>query len=114
MTELKPLDLDEFRIWMEKKQEEMYEKNGVIDIDELNEAIINEIKECIRTACKFYLKYEDKPELLIHDFPKFEAELREKFELRVPHYSWAYIEYNEWLFRLVFKDVLEGENDDNL
>jgi len=100
MTELKPLDLDEVRIWMEKKQDEMYEKNCVIDIDKLNEAIINE--------------YKDKPELLIHDFPEFEAELREKFELRIPHYSWAYTEYNEWLFKLVFKDVLEEENDDRL
>ena len=113
MTEPKPLDLDEFRIWIEKKQDEMYEKNGVIDIDKLNEAIINEIKQRIRTACEFYLKYKDKPELLIHDFPEFEAELRDKFELRVPHYSWAYTEYNEWLFKLAFKDVFEDVVEEN-
>jgi len=124
MTEPKPLDLDEFMIWIEKKQDEMYEKNGVIDIDELNEAIINEIKQRIRAACKFYLKYKDKPELLGKDHPLFIDKIDKMYRRRIeaeealgPNYRPSRTltnEYNERLFKEVFKDVLEEENDDRL
>ena len=87
-----------------------YKKSPIVEDIRL---IVDLYRQHTISACEFYLKYKDKPELLIHDFPEFEAELRDKFELRVPHYSWAYTEYNEWLFKLAFKDVFEDVVEEN-
>ena len=112
MTEPKPFDLDEFGIWMEKKQDEMYEKNGVIDIDELNEAIINEIKQRIRTACEFYLKYKDKPALFSDEQFPINWEYDRLTGTYIVDLGNSYTEYNYWLFNEVFKSVLEKRSDD--
>ena len=86
--------------------------------------------EDIKSACEFYLRYKDNPELLIKNFPEYKIELAkiglEELEIIQLRYSQfkhprifigmpegAYInlkqvsEYNEWLFKLAFKDVLE-------
>ena len=114
MTELKPLDLDEVRIWIEKKQDEMYEKNCVIDIDKLNEAIINEIKQRVRAACEFYLKYKDKPAL----FSEEQFSIIWRYDRLTGTYivdlGNRYTEYNYWLLKEVFKNVLGEERENEL
>ncbi|MCD6477611.1 MAG: hypothetical protein J7K87_01280 [Candidatus Aenigmarchaeota archaeon] len=61
------------------------------------------IREHIKSACEFYLRYKDKPHLLIREYPKYEKQARKFLDEDD-------IEgYNDWLFRLAFKEVLDGE-----
>ena len=84
-----------------------------------------EIKQRINSACEFYLKYKDNPELLVDELYyiidedsdtyirlKLEVEnwidkIRESYED-----SDVYDKYNEWLFKLAFKDVFEDGKGD--
>ena len=66
-----------------------------------------EIENLIKSACEFYLKFKDNPELLIEEHPEYEAVIKDKFELKIPHYGWLFVEYNEWLFKLAFRSVLK-------
>jgi len=71
-------------------------------------------KNDIKEACEFYLKYKDRPKLLVAEHPEFEKEVgrfigmldnaESGFDIRD-----AEKKYNEWLFRLTFKDVLEAK-----
>ena len=85
------------------------------------------VKQRIKLACEFWLKYKDKPELLVKEYPEYEEKIKgigfgwfppflkrylipitgEEYRLE----TWK--EYNEWLFKHSFKDVLEEENDKN-
>jgi len=83
---------------------------------------INEIKQRIRKACEFYLKYKNNPNSLLDDFLEYDEpldKLREEIN-REYHYLTdidivkIYIEkYNEWLLKEAFKPVFEEvkEND---
>jgi len=69
----------------------------------------------IKSACEFYLRYKDNPKLLIEEYPEYEKEI-EKFNSDKHLYqefdkytAVSLKEYNEWLFRLAFKDVLEND-----
>lgn len=67
-----------------------------------------EIKQRIKSAVKFYLRYKDKPELLLEELPEYEKEfnkITDIFASRLDHHK----PYNEWLFRLAFKGVLKDE-----
>jgi len=96
-------------------------------IDELNEQqphdLETEIKifkrvvlQRLKSACEFYLRYKDDPLSLIKDFPSYEKyvsnfsqnciELKDKTLMK-----FDFKKYNEWLFRLAFKDVL-GDKDE--
>ncbi len=103
MTKPQPLDLEEFKDWIEKKEEEIYEKEGYIDDVYLNEQIIKEIKQRLKSACEFYLRYEDKPKLLIEE-QSFLKKMMEDLEMIKTDPN-----YNSWLFKLAFKDVLKEE-----
>jgi len=65
---------------------------------------IKEIKQCIKSACVFYLRYMDNPELLF----KEQKEYWKKYKHHLKFGKTA-DNYEEWLFKLAFKDVLEGE-----
>jgi len=63
----------------------------------------------IKSACEFWLKYKDNPELLIKEHPEYKAKVKnnlwdcwfeDEAEMRQK-------EYNRWLFKLAFKEVLE-------
>jgi len=121
-----PLDLEELENWIDKKEEEIYEKEGDIDADYFNEQIIKEIKKRIKSACEFYLRYKDMPELLIKEHPEYEEELDKMVEEYTPLlltkskllfllFGSVFInEYNEWLFKLAFKGIFkEVENEKN-
>jgi len=56
--------------------------------------VMDEIKQRIKSACEFYLKYENKPTLL----------WRERKELVKKHRKFLsdLDDYNKWLFKLAF------------
>jgi len=61
----------------------------------------------IKSACEFYLRYKDNPEL----FSKNVFKIKWEFYSDVGHLIWntdknRWENYNEWLFRLTFKSVL--------
>ena len=59
------------------------------------------IRQHLKSACEFYLRYKDKPHLLIREYPKYEKQAR-KFIDDVE-------KYNDWLFKLAFGGVLDEE-----
>jgi len=68
---------------------------------------ISKLKQCLKSACEFYLRYKDKPELLIKEHSEYKKELSSNL---LPIYKlsyWERLKYNEWLFKLTFKDVFK-------
>jgi len=62
--------------------------------------------ERIKSACEFYLRYKDKPELLVKECSKYKEDAKQFiFNKKLNWYLKD--QYNEWLFRLAFKGVLE-------
>ena len=61
----------------------------------------------IKSACDFYLKYKNRAKKFITDFPEY----AENIVLIVGVYAdeKRMADYNEWLFKLAFKDVFEGD-----
>jgi len=76
----------------------------------IKKRVMKKIKQQIKSACEFYLRYKDNPELLIKEHPKCEDEVVSMcFAGWDDYYRRNLIvttEYNEWLFKLAFKDVL--------
>ena len=82
---------------------------------------IDFVKQRIKSACEFYLRYKDNPELFLNEigFPKDSKGIEifnhwKSLKLIPPtkftEFDWH--DYNEWLFKLAFKDVFEeGENE---
>ena len=67
--------------------------------------LIDKIKQRIKSACEFYLKYFNKPIDLKCDFLELAEEIDEVVEADLEHLD----VYNRWLFKLAFKDVLGGD-----
>jgi len=68
--------------------------------------LVDDIKQCLKSACEFYLRYKDKPMKLMLDFKynDFAKIVSKKF---YPLKNSKQKElYNEWLFKLAFKDVI--------
>jgi len=71
--------------------------------------MFKKLQQRIKQACEFYLRYKDKPELLLKEQRNLVG-IPEGTEFYPPgliHLKDKY-KYNEWLFRLAFKDVFEG------
>lgn len=107
MVNPKPLELEDLWDWFEKK----FGKDAVgryygYEINEL----INEIKRRIKSACEFYLRYKNHPELLVAEHEELIDEMLENKLIDYKHALKGLIvygkKYNEWLFKLAFKDVL--------
>ena len=139
MSERKPLDLENLEKWID---------SNILDDSYLRELLIKEIKQRIKKACEFYLKYKDKPDSLAKEHPEsrqiialnfntlclnckkelgevcirtwvgwddgdydyfcsekcaeeYKKHLPKTKNILVPTHE----EYNEWLFKLAFKDV---------
>jgi len=85
------------------------------------EKLIEEIKQQIKQACEFYLKYQSKPFILLNYgyhllTEKQLIELKNiinKIENSPPDIAFEqlYPEYNEWLFKLAFKGVLDEKDN---
>jgi len=100
-TKPQPLDLEEIKII-------------ISDIGKKAEQLVNYFKYKLKSACEFYLRYKDKPELLIKELPEYEEEVKKFVIERHPilqnilnYTAFRLKEYNDWLFKLAFKDVLE-------
>ena len=80
------------------------------------------MRQQIKSACEFYLKYKDKPKLLGKDYPLFIEKIDEIYKKRIeaeealgPNYEPSNSfteEYNEWLFKEAFKCVLEEKENE--
>ena len=131
----KPLDLEEFKEFapnevakadanmivraLYKDEREVDTKEEAIEIvSSLIEEIIDEIKQRIKSACEFYLRYKDNPTMFVKEFPEFEKEVKEigfvwspltKKDFLIEGMPDAIKYYNEWLFKIAFRDVLGGE-----
>jgi len=119
----KPLNLGDIPEWLEEQIEKRsdlikYEKidasnppllKETVFITRIRDVLINEIKQRIRAACEFYLKYKDKPAL----FSEEQFSISWRYDRLTGTYivdlGNRYTEYNYWLFKLAFKDVLEEE-----
>ena len=117
----KPLDLEEL---VEKLADMIFDFYGH-GRGEIKAILKKEIKQRIKEACEFYLRYKDEPNLLKKEFPeqlkadkkKFGAEdILDNFLTvindKVTSFDGFGIEtykrkYNEWLFKLAFRGVLE-------
>jgi len=90
--------------------EERKELKETIETD--IKSLLNKIKQRIKEACEFYLKYKNNPSLLWKENTKYRKKLK-KFGITKKWvsedcdelYDWE--DYNEWLFKLAFGDVLE-------
>ena len=107
MNNPKPLDLEEIKKWV---KQDLVVKEG--NIDRAIDLTVNKLKQQIKEACEFYLRYKDNPSLLWKENPKYRKKLK-KFGITEKWvsedcdelYDWE--DYNEWLFKLAFKGVLE-------
>jgi len=120
-----PLDLDRLAVEVAKLSAEQDEDGSWwgfdTDIGDLPREIKNVIRRRLKSACEFYLKYKDNPELLAEEHPEYFSYIY-KFEVigdcknvLVVNFKDILIDadqYNEWLFKLAFKSVFdENEND---
>lgn len=102
---------------------------------EFRDVLKKEIKQRIKSACEFYLRYKDEPEELLKDFPElsnkkialldiFDEPLKfvtlRKFIEIIENLDYdVYVRqidnsYNEWLFKYAFKSVFnEKESGKN-
>ena len=131
MVEVKPLDLGIMDVVAEKTKREMlseeiekakqrYDESEVLQVldwlltdstvsqvvDIVTLKLKKEIRKQVRQACEFYLKYKDRPKLFLKDFPECKEEI-DYYLNGLAVTNVAIVKYNEWLFRLAFKDVLE-------
>jgi len=89
-------------------EEDKQELKGTIEM-ELDDLLVK-VKQRINSACEFYLKYKDNPEL----FSKEQYKIKWERYRDIGCLVWVkkmWINYNEWLFKLAFKEVLKNEKD---
>ena len=123
MTEAKPLNLEKTKSEIKKEVLEwLYKDIKRPDKYLVSLAIAHAVRksfERVKSACEFYLRYKDNPELLIEEHPEYEEELMNQFLFKYRNtldrlteiqtfYKWK---YQEWLFKQVFKEVLKNEKD---
>ena len=76
------------------------------------EELLEEIKHRIRKACEFYLRYKDKPELLIKEHPEYSSDVVRICGFKPNSQELNPNEkYNEWLFKLAFRGVLDDRQN---
>ena len=114
MTKPKPLDLEELK----EMQLKAYPLKTEID-EEARKIIIElykELKQRLKSAINFYLRYKDKPELLIEEHPEYKENMIKNCSiitcvgilsggLRLLSNEKEIImleKYNLWLFKLAF------------
>jgi len=77
------------------------------------------LRQHIKSACEFYLRYKNKPELLSEEQNYSYVELWRQFKTQKQFFEygnqWIFDteKYNRWLFKLAFKGVIENERNKN-
>ena len=119
----KPLNLGDIPEWLEEQIEKRsdlikYEKidasnlpllKEIVFITRIRDVLINEIKQRIRAACEFYLKYKDKPALFSDEQFTIDLKYDRLTGTYIVELGNRYTEYNYWLFKLAFKNILDEE-----
>ena len=126
---LQPLDLEEifekYKWDLNKNERANYIATEIIRVFGVNKVyehhnenidkLKNEIKQRLKSACEFWLKYKDNPVLLCREKPEYKKEF-EPFATAFKSSSfssqklkWILNKYNDWLFHLVFKSILEDD-----
>jgi len=112
-----PLDLGE----LERIIDNMIERKGIFLLLSERKHLEKELKQRIKSACEFYLRYKDNPSLLVKEHPELKKEFKQKFgkfmltiinwldsfnncKISLTVLKWKR-EYNEWLFYSAFKGV---------
>jgi len=122
-NEPKPLDLEEIRNeW--RKTERLHIKRvfhlvaktkqpATINKSEIEEEKLYLVKQCIKSACEFYLRYKDNPKEFLRDYPEHRHFIIDRFVKNTSERGIKYDikQYNEWLFKFAFK---VGRNDTNI
>jgi len=98
----KPLDLEE--LW--SKEETLNRNYNGLEVHNLKRELLSKVKQRIKSACEFYLKYKDKPELLFEEKREYRVILAHLFGDDKDTSR-----YNEWLFKLAFEDVLKEKKE---
>jgi len=117
---------------LDNKENKFTERELLALLLDLYDNVIDEVKQRIKSKCEFYLRYKDDPEELVKDYPEFkvskipllnmldevEGEIALKVfiemirELSYEEYLRQMDEYNTWLFKLAFKDVIVAKGKD--
>jgi len=112
-----------------KRIDELLKKNMGFSLDRVSANICRRVRkrflEDIKSACEFYLEYFSLPDFLLEDVKshkvRLSSKLRKELEImkkKVDEYNEGpysrlllkyLLNYNEWLFKLTFKDVLGDE-----
>ena len=66
---------------------------------------LRKIKDHIKSACEFYIRYLDNPELFCEEQFKIKWDYFPDTGFLIEK-KMAVEEYNDWLFRLAFQDVI--------
>jgi len=124
MVEPKPLDLDEIEKEVRKKAYDREFGKSVSDVVPVVHPVVDlediirmlkEIKQRIKSACEFYLRYKDNPDLLIKE-QNWVLELEYEGNIIGNMFDYAYGcwegiwdnigRYKEWLFKLAFGSMM--------
>jgi len=99
----KPLDL-EFKEILRIVESDIGDYRKAYEIEKF-------IKQRIKSACEFYLRYRNKPRVLIKEHPEYVEDVKEFLDMldnaQSDEYDSIMIHYNEWLFKLAFREVLK-------
>ena len=101
MNELKPLDLD-FGEILKIIEADFGDFRKAYEIEKY-------IKQRIKSACEFYLRYKDKPALFSDEQFTIDWKYDRLTGTYIVELGNRYTEYNYWLFKLAFKNILDEE-----
>ena len=77
----RPLDLEEISVFKILDKKGLIGYGGTLKISKIggwgfiDKSIRKELKQRIKSACEFYLRYKDKPELLMKEHPEYKKEV---------------------------------------
>jgi len=100
-------DKEKFRVMnIKSEKQQSYYSGRLEEIGVLRRTIRTHLKnilrEPIKSACEFYLRYRNNPELFEKEMEKYKDVIS---KLRSEWHNWEE-HYDKWLFNLAFKDIL--------
>ena len=100
------LEMNQFIAFLEEEIKDEEKRNRIM------KAVKELIKQQIKKACECYLRYRNDPYTFFDEFPeKFELFKKESGTNFMPETHYEMLDYNKWLFELVFKFVFEEGED---
>lgn len=94
------LEMNQFVAFLESRIQDEQKRDEILTAVE---ELVKTLKQRIKSACDFYLRYKDNPELLIQEYPEYKEELDSKFlYFKQNNKITPSMYYNEWLFKLAF------------